>query len=242
MRMPPVVSAEEWNAAREELLRKEKEHTRAKDALAAERRRLPRVRVEKQYTFEGPDGKVGLPDLFEGRRQLIIYRHFFEPGVADWPAGGCSGCAMFTDNLGHLAHLGFAYDASFQDDDYPYVVQVASGKKIVELPSFQFFDDSTLYNPRHSHIRLLKIWKEEFDAVYSEGNFVNLTLHPRGDYGSGRTVRARIVDDFLTYVRRHPGVYFATCREMATWWQDAHPQCEPANAGIAPFDARLARG
>src|SRR5688572_20700276 len=78
VRMPPVVSAEEWNAAREELLRKEKEHTRAKDALAAERRRLPRVRVDKQYTFEGPDGRLSLPDLFEGRRQLIIYRHFFE--------------------------------------------------------------------------------------------------------------------------------------------------------------------
>src|SRR5688572_4545241 len=112
VRMPPVVSAEEWNAAREELLRKEKEHTRAKDALAAQRRRLPRVRVDKQYTFEGPNGTVGLPDLFEGRRQLIIYRHFFEPGVADWPAGGCSGCAMFTDNLGHLAHLN-ARDVTF---------------------------------------------------------------------------------------------------------------------------------
>lgn len=105
MRTPPVVSAEEWNAAHEELLRKEKEHTRQKDALSAERRRLPWLRVEKQYRFEGPDGEVGLPDLFEGRRQLIVYRHFFEPGVADWPKGGCSGCAMYTDNLAHLAHL-----------------------------------------------------------------------------------------------------------------------------------------
>jgi predicted dithiol-disulfide oxidoreductase (DUF899 family) len=112
VKLPPVVSTEEWNAAREELLRKEKAHTRAKDALAAERRRLPRVRVDKQYGFEGPDGVVGLPELFEGRRQLIIYRHFFEPGIADWPAGGCSGCAMFTDNLGHLAHLN-ARDVTF---------------------------------------------------------------------------------------------------------------------------------
>jgi predicted dithiol-disulfide oxidoreductase (DUF899 family) len=106
------VSAAEWNAAREELLRKEKEHTRAKDALAAERRRLPWVRVEKRYTFEGPQGEAGLPELFEGRRQLIVYRHFFEPGIADWPEGGCSGCAMFTDNLGHLAHLN-ARDVTF---------------------------------------------------------------------------------------------------------------------------------
>jgi len=162
-------------------------------------------------------------------------------GVA--PVGWRAPLGLVThDTLGYLADLGYLYDSSFQDDDYPYVVQVASGRQIVELPSFQFFEDSTLYNPRHSHIRLLKIWKEEFDAVYSEGHFVNLTLHPRGDYGSGRTVRARIVDDFLTYVRRHPGVYFATCREMAAWWQDAHPQAEPASAGIAPFDARLARG
>ncbi|MFJ5986271.1 DUF899 domain-containing protein [Lentzea sp. NPDC092896] len=112
MRTPPVVSAEEWNAAREDLLRKEKEHTRAKDALSAQRRRLPWVRVEKRYTFEGPEGSVDLPGLFDGRRQLIVYRHFFEPGVADYPDGGCSGCAMFTDNLGHLAHLN-ARDVTF---------------------------------------------------------------------------------------------------------------------------------
>jgi predicted dithiol-disulfide oxidoreductase (DUF899 family) len=112
VRTPPVVSAEEWNATRQELLRKEKEHTRAKDALAAERRRLPWLRVEKQYTFEGPQGKVSLPDLFEGRRQLIVYRHFFEPGVADWPKGGCSGCAMVADNLCHLAHVN-ARDVTF---------------------------------------------------------------------------------------------------------------------------------
>lgn len=144
--------------------------------------------------------------------------------------------------LGHLADLGYLYDSSFQDDDYPYVVQVAPGKQIVELPQFQFLDDSTLYNPRHSHNRVLKIWKEEFDAMYGEGHFVNLTLHPRGDYGSGRAIRAQIVDEFLTYVRRHPGTYFTTCREMAVWWKHAHPHAEPAGAGLAPFDARLARG
>lgn len=105
MKTPPVVSAEEWDATHQELLRKEKAHTRAKDALAAERRRLPWLKVEKDYTFEGPEGKVGLPGLFQGRSQLIVYRHFFEPGVADWPKGGCSGCAMYTDNLCRLEHL-----------------------------------------------------------------------------------------------------------------------------------------
>lgn len=105
MKTPPVVSAEEWEAAHEKLLRKEKAHTREKDALAAERRRLPWLRVEKEYMFQGPEGKVGLPGLFQGRSQLIVYRHFFEPGVADWPKGGCSGCAMYTDNLCRQEHL-----------------------------------------------------------------------------------------------------------------------------------------
>ena len=82
MNMPPIVSPQEWKAAREELLVKEKELTHARDALAAERRRMPRMAVEKDYRFEGPDGPASLLDLFEGRRQLIVYRFFFEPGVA----------------------------------------------------------------------------------------------------------------------------------------------------------------
>ena len=85
MNTPPIVSPQEWEAAREELLVKEKELTRARDALAAERRRMPRMAVEKDYRFEGPDGPASLLDLFEGRRQLIVYRFFYEPGVAGWP-------------------------------------------------------------------------------------------------------------------------------------------------------------
>jgi predicted dithiol-disulfide oxidoreductase (DUF899 family) len=105
MEMPPDVSPEEWEAARQELLVKEKELTRARDALAAERRRMPRMAVEKKYEFEGPDGLVGLLGLFEGRRQLIVYRFFYEPGVADFPAGGCRGCSFLADQVAHLAHL-----------------------------------------------------------------------------------------------------------------------------------------
>ena len=105
MNLPPVVSAEEWSAAREALLVKEKELTRARDALAAERRRMPRQAVTKEYRFEGPDGPVGLLDLFEGRRQLIVYRFFFEPGVHGWPESGCRGCSFGADQVGHLAHL-----------------------------------------------------------------------------------------------------------------------------------------
>ncbi len=112
MNLPPVVSPEEWNAAREELLVKEKELTRARDALAAERRRMPRQAVSKAYRFEGPDGPVSLLDLFEGRRQLIVYRFFFEEGVHGWPESGCRGCSFGADQVGHLAHL-HARDTTF---------------------------------------------------------------------------------------------------------------------------------
>ena len=105
MELPRVVSAAEWEAAREELLVKEKEATRARDALAAERRRLPMVRIEKDYVFEGPDGEASLVDLFDGRRQLIVYHFMFAPGAPGWPDAGCDGCSMVVDNIGHLAHL-----------------------------------------------------------------------------------------------------------------------------------------
>ena len=105
MNMPPIVSPQEWEAAREELLVKEKELTRARDALAAERRRMPRMAVEKDYRFDGPDGPASLLELFAGRRQLIVYRYFFEPGVAGWPESGCRGCSFVADQVAHLAHL-----------------------------------------------------------------------------------------------------------------------------------------
>src|SRR5687767_2362279 len=105
MNLPQVVSSEEWQAARDELLAKEKAATRARDALAAERRRMPMMAVEKGYEFEGPAGRVSLLDLFAGRRQLIVYRFFFEPGVDGWPERGCGGCSFLADQVAHLAHL-----------------------------------------------------------------------------------------------------------------------------------------
>ena len=102
---PPVVSPREWEEARQQLLGKEKELTRARDAMAAARRRMPWVDVEKSYEFEGPRGKASLLDLFEGRRQLIVYRAFFEPGVYGWPEHACPGCSFVADQVAHLAHL-----------------------------------------------------------------------------------------------------------------------------------------
>ncbi len=105
MNTPPIVPKEEWEAARLGLLVKEKQVTRARDALAAERRRMPWLAVEKEYVFEGAEGQAGLLQLFDGRRQLIIYRAFFEPGVYGWPDHACIGCSMVADQVAHVAHL-----------------------------------------------------------------------------------------------------------------------------------------
>ncbi len=102
---PPVVSAREWEAVRQQLLVKEKALTHARDAMAAERRRMPWLAVKKAYQFDGPQGKAGLLDLFDGRRQLIVYRAFFEPGVYGWPDHACRGCSFVADQVAHLAHL-----------------------------------------------------------------------------------------------------------------------------------------
>ncbi len=102
---PPIVSPQAWTAAWSEMLVKEKAFTRARDALAAERRRMPWMAVDKAYAFEGPKGAVSLLDLFEGRRQLIVYRAFFEPGVHGWPDHACIGCSLGADQVSHLSHL-----------------------------------------------------------------------------------------------------------------------------------------
>lgn len=99
MRFPPVVEASDWQAELDRLRAREKEATRALDALAAARRRLPMVRFGGDYRFEGGHGEVGLADLFEGRRQLVVY-HFMTPGE-DF----CVGCSGFADNIGRLEHL-----------------------------------------------------------------------------------------------------------------------------------------
>jgi predicted dithiol-disulfide oxidoreductase (DUF899 family) len=101
MTLPRIVSRDEWRAAREELLVREKAATRARDALNAERRRLPMVEIDKEYVFEGGDGKATLFDLFEGRHQLVVYHFMFAP---EWDAG-CRSCSGFVDQIGHLAHL-----------------------------------------------------------------------------------------------------------------------------------------
>jgi predicted dithiol-disulfide oxidoreductase (DUF899 family) len=110
--LPEIVSLPEWQRARARLLAKEKAETRASDALAAERRRLPMVAVAKEYVFTGPFVKCSLLDLFEGRRQLLVYHFMYAPGVNGWPKAACPGCSMVVDQVGHLAHF-HARDTSF---------------------------------------------------------------------------------------------------------------------------------
>src|SRR5262245_28517060 len=118
MELPPIVSKDEWQRAHRALLAKEKEATRARDALAAERRRQPRLEFSTDSQFDGPDGVAGLTDLFEGRSQLIVY-HFWFPQDGE----PCGGCTMFTDQIAPLAHLN-ARDTSFA------VVSTASQARI----------------------------------------------------------------------------------------------------------------
>jgi predicted dithiol-disulfide oxidoreductase (DUF899 family) len=108
MSLPEIVSREDWVTARRELLEKEKRFTRARDALNAERRRLPMTEVEKPYVFEGPDASATLLDLFEGRSQLIVY-HFMWLYDED---RACPSCSAFVDQIGHLGHLN-ARDTTF---------------------------------------------------------------------------------------------------------------------------------
>jgi predicted dithiol-disulfide oxidoreductase (DUF899 family) len=98
---PPIVSEDEWRGQRLKLLAHEKELTKEYDRVSAERRRLPMVRIEKSYSFEGPNGKLSLLDLFDGQRQLIVYHFMFDPV---WEKG-CSGCTGFVSALGDLSML-----------------------------------------------------------------------------------------------------------------------------------------
>jgi len=115
---PKIVSREVWLQERLALLEQEKALTRQRDALNAARRRLPMVELDKPYAFEGPTGRRLLPELFEGRRQLIVYHFMFDPGPpptgrsgAPWDEG-CEGCSLMADNVPHLAHF-HARDTTF---------------------------------------------------------------------------------------------------------------------------------
>lgn len=109
---PQIVATADWKAALSDLAAREEAVAEQVDQLAAARKRMPMVRVEHDYRFEGPGGEVALPDLFEGRNQLILYRFFFEDGVGGWPDSGCVGCSSWADGVADL-NLLHAHDVTF---------------------------------------------------------------------------------------------------------------------------------
>jgi predicted dithiol-disulfide oxidoreductase (DUF899 family) len=171
-RLPNVASQAEWLAASQKLLAKEKQLTRERDQLAAERRRLPMVKINKSYAFEGPAGNVSLLDLFEGRRQLIVYHFMFGPGVEGWPSAGCPGCSMFVDQIGHPAHL-HARDTSFALISRAPLARIQPYRKRMGwvLPWYSssesdFNDDFAITTPKGAETFGLSVFLRDGDRVF----------------------------------------------------------------------------
>lgn len=115
--MPKIVTRNEWLKARTDLLAKEKEFTRQRDALSSARRELPMVKIEKEYRFQGPEGDLSLSDLFDGRRQLIVYHFMIDPTWTE----GCKGCSFILDSIsGNVPHLAARDTAAVAVSRAPY--------------------------------------------------------------------------------------------------------------------------
>jgi hypothetical protein len=136
-----------------------------------------------------------------------------------------------------LAELGFAYDSSFQDHDYPYVFAPSATTKIVEVPTVHTLDDSLHYSARHTHARVMKVWREEFEGLYQEGCLVPLTMHLRGDIGSTRAARVAAMEELLVDFATRPGVHFLTGAQLGAI---ALASATPAEGDpFAPHEATL---
>jgi hypothetical protein len=117
------------------------------------------------------------------------------------------------NTLAQLAQLGYRYDASFQDDDFPYHLDADGGPGMVELPQNEILNDALLYHLRQTHDRVMQAWREEFEGQHRERCFTQITLHPRSDYGSGRASRIAALARFLDWAAALPDVRFGTCAE-----------------------------
>ena len=150
--------------------------------------------------------------------------------VAGRPVVGWRAAAgvLTPETLPLLAELGFRYDSSFQDDDWPYVFgDGATGASLVELPVFRYLTDSIFYAARRTDDTVRKAWAEELAAMYAEGSYLALTVNSRGDVGSGRELRTRVVADWIRAAKRMPGVVFQRCDVLAQSWADRRKETEP---------------
>jgi predicted dithiol-disulfide oxidoreductase (DUF899 family) len=188
---PKVVSPDEWVAAREGLLVKEKEHMRAGDALAAERRRMPRMAVEKDYKFVGPEGDMSLADLFDGRSQLIIYRAWYgqdvttfaDPSRDSYPERACVGCSFVADQVAKPAHLN-ARDVTIALASRAPLAEIQGLKERMgweQLPWYEITDDWDKdfgVDEWHGH----NVFLREGDEIYR-----TYFIDARGDEAMGNT-------------------------------------------------------
>ena len=158
-----------------------------------------------------------LPLLKERERDALAQARDSLARITGEPPKGFRAPAgeLGTQSLRFLAELGFSYDSSFQDDDHPYVFAPTPSTRIAEIPTVQALDDSLPFSARHTHARVVKIWREEFDALYGEGCLVPLTVHLRGDIGFTRAARIAALEDLLAYMASRPGVRFMTGAELA---------------------------
>jgi predicted dithiol-disulfide oxidoreductase (DUF899 family) len=233
MQRPRIVSAEEWEAARQQLLLKEKQVTRARDALAAERRRMPWMSVEKSYKFEGAGGPATLLDLFAGRTQLIVYRAFFEPGVHGWPDHACVGCSMVADQVAHVAHLNarnttlaFASRAPQADIDR---VKLRMGW---EMPWYTILDDFDLdFGVDQWH---------GTNAFFRDGDRVFRTyfINNRGEEAMGSTWSYLDITALGRQERWEDSPEGHPQSEPYAWWiwHDELPEAEEERPGLAQLE------
>jgi peptidoglycan/xylan/chitin deacetylase (PgdA/CDA1 family) len=160
---------------------------------------------------------TSLPLLKERERESLLEgRDVLSAIAGEAPKGFRAPTGELSPRTLHfLAELGFAYDSSFQDDDHPYVFSLEGNSRIAEIPTAQALDDSLPFSARHTHARVVKIWREEFDALYREGCLVPLTVHLRGDLGFTRAARIAALEEVLAYMASRPGVRFMTGAALA---------------------------
>jgi predicted dithiol-disulfide oxidoreductase (DUF899 family) len=199
---PPVASREEWLAERKKLLAHEKEVTRQGDRVAAQRRRLPMVKIDKKYVFDGPQGKRSLADLFEGRRQLIVYHFMFDP---EWDKG-CPGCTGYVDSLGDLSMLDDR-DTTFVLVSRAPLAKLEAYKKSKgwDLPWFSSFGSDFNYD---YHVTLDEgVAPVEYNYRNQEEMEKRGATHPMKGEAHGLSVFFRLDDDlFHTYSAYARGV------------------------------------
>lgn len=157
------------------------------------------------------------------------------------------GGELSSQTLRLLTEMGFQYDSSFQDDDHPYLIAPTGSTKIAEIPTVWSLDDSLVMSARHTHARLMKIWREEFDALSHEGCLVPFTVHLRGDVGLTRAARIAALEELLVSIAAQPGVRFMTGAELAahTLASGVAPEANPVAAHeetlrVTPYRGDLA--